>query len=171
MDAKISRQCGDCQLCCRLLPVPPLNKKGGQRCEHQKFGTGCAVYNSPAMPSACRVWYCRWIVNDEVTMPRPDRAHYVIDMLPDEMALTNDEGQRVVYAAIQIWVDPAYWVRVMNDKALFKWIEHKADKHGTPAMLRRKPGHAVGVIAPSISPTGKWVITEGTINPDMGLWK
>jgi hypothetical protein len=28
----MKRQCGECQLCCKLLPVPPLNKKAGERC-------------------------------------------------------------------------------------------------------------------------------------------
>ena len=76
----MTRQCGDCQLCCKLLPVPPLEKKAGQRCQHQKFGKGCTVYHSRAgMPMECSIWNCRWLVNDDADeLSRPDRVHYVI---------------------------------------------------------------------------------------------
>jgi hypothetical protein len=60
------RECGDCQLCCRLLQVPPLGKKAGQRCQYQKFGKGCAVYHTAKMPPECRLWNCRWISRDGV---------------------------------------------------------------------------------------------------------
>ena len=42
------RQCGECTLCCKLLPVPPLNKLAGQKCKHQRFPHhGCAVLLRP----------------------------------------------------------------------------------------------------------------------------
>jgi hypothetical protein len=165
------RQCGDCQLCCKLLPVPPLNKRGGEKCKFQKFHKGCTVYNTPTMPDACKLWHCRWLINDDVDMPRPDRCHYVIDIMPDELALTDNEtGERKSFAAIQVWVDPAHWDEVLKDEALFAWLFKKAKQHGAPALFRKAQGHAVGVIAPPIS-GGQWIIMEGTINPDMGLWK
>lgn len=165
------RECGDCQLCCKLLPVPPLNKKGGEKCRFQKFHKGCTVYATPTMPDACKLWHCRWLVNDDVNMARPDRAHYVIDMLPDEINVTNDQtGETKHYLAIQIWVDPNHWNEVTNDKALFDWILMKAEKFNTPTLLRKRQGHGVGVLAPPITGDG-WQISEGTINPEMGLWK
>jgi hypothetical protein len=36
----MTRQCGDCQLCCKLLPVPPLQKAAGVACRFQKFHKG-----------------------------------------------------------------------------------------------------------------------------------
>ena len=39
-----TRQCGDCTLCCRLLPVRSLNKGAGERCKHQSHARGCKVY-------------------------------------------------------------------------------------------------------------------------------
>lgn len=168
----MKRECGDCQLCCKLLPVKPLGKKGGEKCKFQKFHKGCTVYHGPEFPAECGLWNCRWLVNDDVDMPRPDRSHYVIDMLPDEMRSTNSEtGEVINYLAIQIWVDPAHWDDVMRDRQLFDWVERKARDHGTPTLLRRRPGDAVGVIPPSISGDGKWHFGQGEINPDMGLWK
>jgi len=48
---ELMRQCGGCTLCCKLLPVPPLEKLAGQRCQHQRHGKGCAVYETSAMPA------------------------------------------------------------------------------------------------------------------------
>jgi hypothetical protein len=39
----MKRECGACQACCKALPVPSIGKKIGERCQHQKFGTGCAA--------------------------------------------------------------------------------------------------------------------------------
>ena len=79
----MKRQCGDCQLCCKLLPVPPLGKKANERCQHQKFGKGCAVCSTKrALPPECALWNCRWIIPVTTPpMPRPDRSHYVIDVM------------------------------------------------------------------------------------------
>src|SRR4051812_46218248 len=99
------RQCGDCQLCCKLLPVPPLRKGAGEKCKHQKFGKGCTVYHTQAMPPECGFWNCRWLVGDDTAdMPRPDRAHYVIDIMPDFVTVTdNVTGATQKIQVVQIW--------------------------------------------------------------------
>jgi hypothetical protein len=86
-DKGTGRVCGDCQLCCKLLPVPPLKKAAGRRCQHQKFGKGCAIQDHK--PFACRAWSCRWL-SDPATagMSRPDRSHYVIDVVSDYVTVT-----------------------------------------------------------------------------------
>jgi hypothetical protein len=176
----MKRECGDCQLCCKLLPVhdnepwrkgAALDKPANTRCPHQRHRKGCAIYSD--RPYACRVWTCRWLVNDDAdNLPRPDRAHYVIDSLPDECRTTDNEtGEIKNYLAIQVWVDPAHWTEIFTNKSLFDWLEKKAQQFGTPALLRNGSREAIGVFAPCLTGTGKWVIGEGTINPKMGLWK
>lgn len=49
-DRAMKRQCGDSQLCCKLLPVPPLQKAAGASCRFQKFHKGCTVYHRREMP-------------------------------------------------------------------------------------------------------------------------
>jgi len=39
-----ARVCGSCSLCCKLLPIPPLNKPAGKRCDYQRHGKGCTIY-------------------------------------------------------------------------------------------------------------------------------
>jgi hypothetical protein len=84
------RECGDCQLCCKLVPVPEIGKLAGQRCKNQRFRKGCALYHTPFKPITSNTWNCRWLVNDDTAdLPRPDRSHYVIDINPDYLTLTN----------------------------------------------------------------------------------
>lgn len=103
------RKCGDCQLCCKLLPVPPLKKGAGVVCQFQKFRKGCAVHHTARMPFECGVWNCRWLVNDDAAeLSRPDRAHYVINLMPDFITITNGDGSKQNIQVDQIWVDPKY---------------------------------------------------------------
>jgi hypothetical protein len=101
-----ARKCGDCQLCCKLLAVRELDKLTGVRCEHQRHKKGCHSY--PARPESCRLWNCRWVLGQLPDgMSRPDRAHYIVDMMPDFVTVDKGDGPQN-YQVVQIWVDPAY---------------------------------------------------------------
>lgn len=115
----MSRACGDCQLCCRLLPVRELGKGSDERCVHQKFKKGCGVYGSPAMPPSCSLWNCRWLVEDDTAdLARPDRSRYVIDIMPDFIvAKENDTGVETRIDIVQIWVDGDAWRSDKNLRA------------------------------------------------------
>jgi hypothetical protein len=114
----MTRQCGECTLCCKLLPVRELGKGANTTCEHAKFKKGCAVYHT-TIPHSCRLWNCRWLVEDDTAdQSRPDRAGYVIDIMPDFITATDNEtGERFRVEVVQIWV-----------ANYNKWI-HRADKN------------------------------------------
>ena len=103
------RRCGDCSLCCKLLPVRSVNKKANERCTHQRH-TGCKVYaNLSRVSGECSMWNCRWLVNDDMdNLSRPDRSHYVVDVMPDFVEATTLEGEQFKIAVVQIWCDPKY---------------------------------------------------------------
>ena len=156
------RQCGDCQLCCRLLPVPPLGKQAGVRCKHQKFGTGCAIYHEPGMPSECALWNCRWLVNDDTAdLSRPDRAHYVIDVMPDFITISRDEtGEKQNVQIVQIWIDPRY-PDAHRDPALRRWMFRRAEE-GKAAIIRYNAKDAIVIFAPPLAGDGQWhEVTSG----------
>jgi hypothetical protein len=44
MQPVTQRRCGDCQLCCKLLPTREVNKPANTRCQHQRAHKGCAIY-------------------------------------------------------------------------------------------------------------------------------
>lgn len=143
------RQCGDCQLCCRLLPVHShlLNKDANERCRHQKFGVGCKVHNTARMPFECGIWNCRWLVNDDTAdIQRPDRSHFVIDIMPDFVkARDNITGEITNVEVVQIWVDPkhrdAWKVQPLRDFIVRRSKEFKA------VLIRYSAVEAITILA------------------------
>jgi len=149
------RQCGDCQLCCKLLPVPPLGKKAGERCKHQKFGVGCKVYHKPGMPPECAIWNCRWLVNDDTAdLPRPDRSHYVLDVMPDFVTVTEDSGEPRHIEVVQIWVDPKH-PEAHRDPALRRYLVRRAEE-GKAALIRFNAKAAMTLFAPPFAANDQW---------------
>lgn len=159
----LQRQCGSCELCCRLLPVLSLGKEAGKRCIHQRGvlhtkGPGCAVHHDPraGFPSECGQWDCRWLVDPSLDAPRPDLAHYVVDIIPDfilardDRDLPGDEPRK--QPVIQIWCDPSY-PDAHRDPALRAWLE---TQDGYAALVRYDNIDAIFLIPPRLSSCGTW---------------
>jgi len=127
----MKRACGDCQLCCRLLPVADgvmvdgrvlpggLHKIAGQTCQHQRHGKGCAIYDH--RPFSCRMWSCGWLANN-LPISRPDRSHYVVDPMPDYVILAGTDQGDIKMPIVQIWIDPKY-PDAHRDPALRAWLD------------------------------------------------
>jgi hypothetical protein len=159
------RQCGDCQLCCKLLPVPPLRKVAGAACRFQKFHKGCTVYRKPQMPPECAIWNCRWLVNDDTAdLPRPDRVHYVIDVMPDFITINHDEtGEKQNIQVAQVWIDPKH-PDAHRDPALRRWMFRRA-QDGIATIVRYNAKDAVVIFAPPFDAEGQWhEITSGMVS-------
>lgn len=153
------RRCGDCTLCCKLLPVREMNKRAGERCQHQRH-TGCAVYRKPGMPMSCSMWSCRWVVNDDTgELRRPDRSHYVIDMMPDFVTVVDDEtGERTPLEVVQVWVDPKHrdaW----QDPALLDYLARRGEE-GKAALIRYSNREGITVIPPAMTSDGQFLVKE-----------
>jgi hypothetical protein len=162
----MTRACADCQLCCRLLPVRGLRKVAGQKCQHQKFGKGCKVYHKPGMPPECAMWNCRWLVNDDTNdLPRPDRSHYVLDIMPDHVTLEDNETkQRTNVQVVQIWIDPAH-PDAHRDPRLRAYLSRRAEQ-GIAAILRYDSHRATLLFAPSMfsgTPPDGWLQPDGWV--------
>lgn len=164
------RQCGGCTLCCKLLPVHDgalingkrmrgnLDKLAGERCPYQRHHKGCAVYNTAKMPACCKMWNCRWLVNDDTgDLSRPDRSHYVLDIMPDYVTVVdNATGERHKVEVIQIWIDPRY-PYAHRDPALRRYLERK----GKMAIVRFNSSEAIHLMPPSMASDGQWHELEG----------
>lgn len=150
------RQCGDCQLCCKLLPVhePPVEKAAGVRCVHQRHGKGCNIYAK--RPHACAIWNCRWLVNDDAAdLSRPDRSHYVIDLMPDFVTtIDNETGTRTNIQVVQIWCDPKY-PDAHRDPHLRAWMQRRAQQ-GIACIVRFNSRDAITIFPPPFDPKGEW---------------
>lgn len=158
------RKCGDCQLCCKLLPVRELHKGANTRCTHQRTGKGCMVYGLRTMPPSCALWNCRWLVDERTDqLRRPDRSGYVIDIMPDFVTARNDlDGSFNQLGVLQIWVDPARPEAWREDRDLMEFIERMGKEEGLCALVRNGSMDAVFVAPPSINPERVWFFSDST---------
>lgn len=144
------RKCGDCQLCCKLLPVRELDKGANTRCAHQRVGKGCLIYAQ--RPPSCRLWSCLWYADAEAAgdMRRPDRTHYVVDPMPDYVeGIDNGETYRI--DVVQVWCDPLF-PDAHRDPALRDYLRRK----NRVALVRYSASEAMMIFPPAQSPTGTW---------------
>jgi hypothetical protein len=156
-DVGTGRRCGDCRLCCRLLPVPLLRKAAGERCRYSRHGKGCTIYEQ--RPDVCRTWSCRWLADPTTTaIPRPDRAHYVIDLEYDYVTMQDAEGSRI--QVMQVWVDPAFR-SAWDTKPLRDYMLLIATKWATATIIRFSSRDALVVFPPPLSSDGQWHIVRG----------
>jgi hypothetical protein len=186
----MTRKCGDCQLCCRLLPmrerdnkpypearamfgypttIPDFDKPAGVKCPHQRHHKGCNVYDK--RPLGCRIWNCRWLTGDDTAeMSRPDRVHYVIDILPDFIVLEDPEsGKSQRIPVVQIWLDPNY-PDAINDPGLRAYMERRG-QDGMLSLIRLDSLKAMTVFPPSLSHDGKWHAKgNGVPLPQWSTW-
>jgi hypothetical protein len=114
------RQCGDCTLCCRLLPVGSLKKKANEACRHL-HSKGCRIYDM--RPTDCQLWSCRWLTGESTeNMPRPDRCGYVIDMMPDAV-MVNDRGEKTLAEVVVVWASSeTCW----QNERFYEWVDRCA---------------------------------------------
>jgi hypothetical protein len=145
----IGRACGDCQLCCRLLGVKSMHKPAGQKCQHQRFGKGCAIYAD--RPRDCRTWSCRWLCDESTRgLRRPDHGHYVVDLTYDTV---TQQGQTV--SALQIWIDPKY-PDAHRAPELRKWLAEMGEKYRVAAIVRYGTNNAFVLAPPALTGTGEF---------------
>lgn len=150
----MTRQCGDCQLCCKLLPVRSMAKLAGQRCSHQQHHKGCKVYAKLwSVAPECKLWNCRWLGNDDMDdLRRPDRSHYVVDVMPDFVTARDENGEQPIQLEVaQIWCDPNY-PDAHRDPALRAWLERK----NLIGLIRYSNQAAITIIPPARMDNRQW---------------
>lgn len=168
----MSRKCADCQLCCRLLPVVELGKPANQKCQHQKFGAGCTIYDR--CPPSCRLWSCQWLMGGEDTesLRRPDRAHYAVDIMPDFIKLAAADGKVTEIPVVQVWLDPRH-PQAWRDASLKAYLAKRGVK-GFAALIRRGSKEGFVMFPPAMTSNGEWAIVtssrgEAQHSPDQVL--
>jgi hypothetical protein len=138
--------------------VKTLGKSAGARCKHQRGvllerGPGCAIYQQAGFPMECRLWSCKWLVEENLDLPRPDQGHYVVDIVPDYITATQ-YGKTTTVPVIQIWVSPQY-PEAHREPRLRAWLE-KMSQEGWCALVRHDQTSTMFLIPPLMSSTGAW---------------
>lgn len=146
---------------------PAIDKPAGVRCPHQKFGVGCAIYAK--RPYCCELWTCRWLVNnDTAKLPRPDRAHFVIDVLPDVITARDDaSGVEISLQVVQVWCDPNH-PNAWRTPEMRDYIQRRAAE-GIAILIRYDARNSLIVVAPPISDA--WYERAGVGVPGVGLFQ
>jgi hypothetical protein len=108
------------------------------------------------MPIECKFWTCRWLTSvDTADLSRPDRAGYVIDVMPDFVSIT-DKGTGVVQdvQVVQIWCDPKRR-DAHKDQALRAYLSRRADE-GILALIRYDVREGFVLFAPQFTGGRGW---------------
>lgn len=101
-------------------------------------------------------------------MPRPDRCHYVIDMLLDMGRIVNNEtGEVEPFDCLQIWVDPAF-PDAKDDPHLRAYMLRMATEHGWPTLLRWSTRVATSVWPPPLCADRQWHEETTECNENIG---
>jgi hypothetical protein len=135
--------CGTCTACCKIFPLPHLNKKANTWCVHCDVGKGCKIYETRV--GACRTFECVWLVSQtrEEAMPeelRPDKSKVVFSGTTNEwiIAATTMDGyplawrEKGVRGIIKAMVIAGYTVVVGPSGSLRKtMIDMKGEREVT----------------------------------------
>jgi hypothetical protein len=109
------------------------------------------------------LWNCRWLVNDDTAeLRRPDRAHYVIDIMPDFVRAVHntDPSQSYTIEVIQVWVDPKYR-DAHRDPTFRRYI----DRQRKCALIRYGSYEGFLLAPPSVTGTG-WIERQSGFNEE-----
>lgn len=100
-DVASARACGPCTLCCSVLRVDELGKRGGEPCPHLRDPTagapGCGIHGE--RPAICRRYRCLWLQGGLEEEDRPDRLGAVLDLLT-ESGITHLAVREAVPGAV-----------------------------------------------------------------------
>lgn len=163
------RVCGDCQLCCKLIPVEEMDKPAFQKCEFQKYHKGCTIY--PDRPVGCASWSCGWLVNPAdpngplLSLDRPDRSGYVIDPMLGSITVQDDEGKSYEEASVEIWVDGLQNIRKPIDDPKF-CVWHQENIPMLTCTIRYAIGKGVVMVPPNRNNGKDWKSQELQIDLD-----
>ena len=113
----MTRSCGDCGLCCKLLGVAPIDKPAGRWCSHYSR-RGCGIYAQ--RPGPCSSFTCLWLDSERLDESwRPSKAKFVM--------YTERDDKR-----LNIVVDPAAptaWTREPYYSFIKRMSERAYDGH------------------------------------------
>ena len=158
----MDRQCGDCQLCCALLPVKEIGKAANTRCEYQRHGKGCSLYRYVTFPRSCKVWTCVWLLGaDSYDLRRPDRTHYVIDVMAEFVTSRDGDGNATPIPVIQVWVDPKF-PDAHRDPALRRFLARRG-LEGVAGLIRYGSDKAFFLLPPAMSHTGDFIEMKSNV--------
>jgi uncharacterized protein len=129
-----SRICGECSLCCKLLPIAVLDKQANLWCQHCKPGNGCSIYNT--RPQVCRDYHCGWLLGVLNDNWYPTNCHMIVT-LPYER-----------HPACTVAVDPDH-SDIWEQEPYLDDLKSMAAQYGfVQVVLATGEGPMIGLVSP-----------------------
>ena len=99
------RECGECNLCCKVLNIPEYNAPAGTMCEHCT-DKGCSIYEE--RHDICRGFSCLWLSQPQIPESlRPDKSGILFELPAGGMTYIGHliEEDALNKPEIQIFID------------------------------------------------------------------
>lgn len=74
----MTRICGSCTLCCKLMEISEIEKPVGEWCGFCSVGNGCRIKYHAERPKSCGEFNCLWLQGIGTEDMRPDRSKVVM---------------------------------------------------------------------------------------------
>jgi hypothetical protein len=93
-------------------------------------------------------------------LPRPDRSHYVIDINPDYLTITDPAaallrgGEKTKVPVVQIWLDPQH-PNAHRDPALRAYLSRRGDE-GIVGVIHLDLERYIVLLPPQMSFDNQW---------------
>lgn len=114
------RECGECTMCCKLLPVVELDKPAGVMCDHCVGRSSCGIYSE--RPQDCKTFECMYYQMENVSTDlRPDKCGVIFEKLNDTLILGTGDPDRKEFPKylnkqISLFTEDGYSVIMLNAK-------------------------------------------------------
>jgi hypothetical protein len=105
-----------------------------------------------------------WLIGDDTDdLSRPDRSHYVIDVVPDYIIAINGEDlKKERVTTIQIWCDPKH-PDAHRDPKLREYLMRRSIKERIIGQVRYANDSCLVLIPPNLTEDGQWIEKEGVL--------
>lgn len=93
-------ECGDCTLCCRLLPVQWMDSPAGELCSECEEGIGCRIFEE--VDERCKKFSCMYnqVENARIEL-RPDNCGVIFEKLNDKLIFGTVEDEMTEHGKAQ----------------------------------------------------------------------
>jgi hypothetical protein len=91
------RSCGTCTMCCKLYPVPAMDKPANVWCKACKPGKGCGIWET--RPPMCQDFHCHWMLDVEVGANwKPEICKFIMNFqAANTMWVKVDPGHKTAW--------------------------------------------------------------------------
>ena len=81
------KECGDCTLCCMVLPIHQVQSPPSVMCQHCTIESKCNIYDT--RPEACKNFNCEWILDETMSDDlRPDKTGVIFEKITNTIYLS-----------------------------------------------------------------------------------